>query len=91
MDPTDGGTSSRKLGMAYVVMGLITLGFVGTAIWPALEAAYATYIMGLLGAAGIYAGSNAAVKYIHSKTQQQKIALEAEEEEEGVVYESEDE
>lgn len=58
------GYGSRKLHMAYVVMGLLCLGFAAAGIWPSLAVVYAEYCMAVLGAASIYAGANSAVKWI---------------------------
>lgn len=64
-----GGYRSRKMVMAYVVMALGSVGFVMTAVWPALGVTFAEYCMFLLGAASIYASSNAAVKWMTAKQQ----------------------
>jgi hypothetical protein len=57
VDPTaDKGV--RKFRIALVAMGLVLVGFVLCAIWPALEDSYTAYTMAVLGAAGIFSGSN---------------------------------
>jgi hypothetical protein len=66
-DITDGGTSSRKMWMAYAALVLITGGYVITAWKPELKDLYTNYTVAVLGAASIYSGTNAAVKYLHLK------------------------
>lgn len=68
----DGGYKSRKMVMAYVVIFLMTLGFLAVGKWPALEAAYPELCIGLLGAASIYSGGNAAVKWIGARARRSR-------------------
>ena len=79
-DHSDGGYRSRKMVMSYVVMGLMTLGFAGTALWPALQAAYAEYCMSLMGASGIYIGGNTFVKWMSARKAKMKTASPTKEE-----------
>lgn len=58
------GYKSRKLILAYVTLALIFVGFILTGRYPALAVTYAEYCMGILAAASIYAGANAAVKFL---------------------------
>lgn len=67
LDPNDGGARSRKLWMAYVTMLLISAGWVLTAYKPGLAPTFGEYCIFLLGASGIYAGSNATVKWMVAK------------------------
>lgn len=64
----DGGVRSRKMIMAYVVMAAGSLAWIATARWPALAATLAELYMFLLGAAGMFMGANAAVKWMGAKT-----------------------
>lgn len=68
----DGGYRSRKMVMAYVVMALGSAGYAATGYWPALGVTFAEYCMFLLGAASIYASSNAAVKWMTARQQLQQ-------------------
>ena len=59
--------------MAYIVILLITLGFLATGHWPALAAVYSEFIMGVLGAASIFTGANTAIKWMAHKAHVTKI------------------
>lgn len=67
LDYKDGGYKSRKMVMAYVVMGLMTLGWAATVKWTALNVSFGEFCMGLLGAATIYVGSNSISKWVIAK------------------------
>lgn len=54
---------SRKLTMAYIAMTVVAVGFLLTGLYPALGATFGEFIMGVLAAAGIYAGSNTLTKW----------------------------
>jgi hypothetical protein len=58
------GFSSRKMIMAYVAMLATAAGFAASGVWPALVAAYPTYLMGILAATGIYTGTNVLEKHL---------------------------
>jgi hypothetical protein len=64
MDYSDNGYKSRKMVMSYIVILLISLGFLGTGVWPALAASFGTFIMGILAAASIFTGANTAVQWM---------------------------
>ena len=64
MDYHHNGNESRKMIMAYVVIVLIAIAFIGTALVPALSAGFSTFIMGLLGAAGIFTGAATGVQWM---------------------------
>lgn len=70
MDTSDGGYSSRKMMMALVTMGFITVGAVSCGFWPALIPIYDTFSNGIIGALAIYTGGNAATKWVLSKKTQ---------------------
>jgi hypothetical protein len=72
MDAKDGGFKSRKMIISYVSILMIFLGFVLTAKYQALTVSFGEYCMGILAAASIYAGSNAATKWIFAKSQSSK-------------------
>ena len=65
---SDKGYASRKLHMAYFIMGLGTGAFLATGKWPSLVTVFPEYCMFLLASASIYAGTNAAVKWISAKS-----------------------
>jgi len=65
IDLSDSGYASRKLHISYVVMLLVTIGYIATGKWPALSETYSQYIMGLLSGAGLYLGSNTLTKWVH--------------------------
>lgn len=67
MDYSDNGFKSRKMIMAYISIGLITLGFLAIGKWPALAVAYGEFIMGLLAATTIFTGANTAIKWMAHK------------------------
>jgi hypothetical protein len=56
----DGGYKSRKLVMAYVSQGLITLGAYMAGKMPVFAPVYATFVGGILGAAALYMTHNVA-------------------------------
>lgn len=64
----DGGMRSRKMIMAYIVMAAGLGAWVMTAFYPALAVTLAELYMFLLGAAGMFMGANAAVKWMGAKT-----------------------
>lgn len=64
MDYTDNGYKSRKMVMSYIVIVLITLGYIVTGVWPPLAVSFGTFIMGLLGAASIFTGANTAIQWM---------------------------
>src|SRR4051812_33853027 len=67
LDPKDGGYKSRKMWMAYAVMGLVTVGFFATGKWPALGVTFAEYCMAVLGATTIYVGGNSMTKWLTAR------------------------
>lgn len=67
IDHKDGGYKSRKMVMAYSVIALIFIGFLLTGYKTGLSTTFSEYCMALLGAAGIYAGSNSAIKWMASR------------------------
>lgn len=71
LDPNDNGYRSRKMVMAYVVIALISGGYMALARWPSLYVAYAEFCMALLAAASIYSGGNAAVKWMAARNRPQ--------------------
>lgn len=56
MDPNDRGV--RKFRIALTAMGLVFAGYVLCQPMPSLGALYPGYCMALLGAAGIFSGTN---------------------------------
>lgn len=62
------GFKSRKLVTTYLVLLLITLGYLAAGIWPSLATLYSTFCMSALGAAGLYHGANGGVKWLTSKS-----------------------
>lgn len=67
MDPHDKGR--RKFIIALVAMLLITAGFLACYFAHGLETVYGEYVMGLLGAASIFSGSNVLEKWRKPMTQ----------------------
>ena len=76
----DGGYKSRKMVMAYVTMAIMTIVYLLSARYPALNVSFSEFCMAILGAASIYIGGNTAVKWITSKNS--KVELESKESEE---------
>lgn len=56
MDPADKGV--RKFRIALAAMGLVFVGYVLCVPWPVLADVYSGFCMALLGAAGIFSGTN---------------------------------
>lgn len=61
------GYKSAKLHMSYVIMALMTFGWLATAKWQALVVTFPEYIMGLLTASGIAFTGNLVEKHLMSK------------------------
>lgn len=82
MDYSDSGYKSRKMVMAYVVIFLMSLGFLAAGKWTSLSVVYGEFIMGLLAATSIFTGANAAIKWMahkaHIKDKDKEIATELE-------------
>lgn len=66
-DLNDNGYKSRKMVMSYVVLGLILVGFLVVGQWSALTTIYSEYVMGVLAASSIYAGTNTLTKWVNLK------------------------
>lgn len=75
MKENDNGFKSRKMLMAYASMVLMLLGYALTALSPGLSVVYGEYVMGILGAATIYSGSNSFVKWSSFRNNEKKVAV----------------
>lgn len=76
LDPKDGGMLSRKL---WVVIGTSLLIFLGALLsikWPVFSANYSLLIGGLLGSAGLYAGSNVGAQYVTGRHLNDRVKIE---------------
>lgn len=82
IDFKDGGYKSRKLHLAYVCLGVITLGAAMAARWEAFSALYSTFVGGVIATLSIYSGVNVANKWTNGKIAKAKDNSEAENEDE---------
>lgn len=59
---------SRKLQMALICLGLITLGFFAREGLDSLESVYSQFVAGVLGILTLYLGGNVGNKYVVAKS-----------------------
>jgi hypothetical protein len=61
------GFKSRKLLLVYLVLFLLSLGYLAAGKWDSLAVVYPVFCMSVLSAAGLYHGSNLGVKWLTTR------------------------